>query len=114
VGCDGIEMEKLDRIRDRTGLLLMAIASCTAIGATFYIAFVTSNETILNMLAGASISAFTSFIQYFAGSSAGSERKTEIIAASAPPTFRQESKPLEEPNPPTPSIQPPSPKTAGP
>jgi hypothetical protein len=107
-------MEKLDRIRDRTGLILMAVAACSAIAATFYIAFLTNNETILNMLAGAAISSFTSFVQYFAGSSAGMERQTEIIAASTPPAFRQESKPSEEPKPPSPPIQPPSPKTAGP
>lgn len=56
----------------------------TVFFGVFVVAWIADMHDVLMMMAGATISAFTTIVQYYYGSSSGSARKTNMLAASTP------------------------------
>lgn len=72
------------------GTTLMSIMAAANFIAAFVVAFLSKDQANLGLLIGASIANFTTVVSYWVGSSAGSQKKDEIIAASSPPSIRRD------------------------
>lgn len=66
--------------------LMVALGYQVVFLAMLLVAYLTKDQNMLTLLGGAAIGMAVQGGNYFLGSSSGSDRKTELLAASTPPT----------------------------
>ncbi len=71
-------------MKDATSRLMIAIGYQIVFLAMLLVAYLTKDQNMLTLLGGAAIGMAVQGGNYFLGSSSGSDRKTELLAASTP------------------------------
>ena len=74
----------LDKMRIYGTVSLSVLAYLTFLGAMIW-SFVLEDSTMMSLTVGAAVANATTAINWWLGSSKGSEKKDDVIAASQPP-----------------------------